>query len=304
MKLSQLRCFLAVVEAGTVRQAARNLNLSQSSVTKSIQQLEEDLQAELFVRRSHGLTPTSVGRMLVSRATSIERELREIRNDTESMLGGVSGEIRISASPSVSVGILPNAMIEFCKARPNVAVRIEEAVYPDVLPRVRKGELDLAISLVPETPTDDDLECELLLQDYVTPAVRAGHPLAIKGKLVLADLLDQKWVIYRRSRTGRDIFEQTFLSNGIDTPPNAIECTSFACTLALIESSDYVSLVPTQIFAHRLGRLPITPLFLETPMPPWNETVISRPRHELSPLCLAFLAELRRAAEQARLAAG
>jgi DNA-binding transcriptional LysR family regulator len=303
MKLSQFRCFLAVAEAGTVRQAARNLNLSQSSVTKSIQQLEESLRAELFVRGSHGLTPTSVGRMLVARAKSIEHELREIRNDAQSILGGVSGELRVSASPTVSIGILPRAVVAFRKSRPKVAFRIEEGVYPDVLPAVRMGELDFAITLATETPSDEDLECELLLQDYLTPAVRADHPLANKGGLVLADLLDQNWVIYRRSRTGRDIFEQTFLSNGLEPPVDAIECTSFTCTLALLESGNYVSLVPTQIFTGRPHRLPITPLFLETPMPPWDVTVISRRRHELSPLCLAFLDELRHAAEQSRLAA-
>jgi DNA-binding transcriptional LysR family regulator len=304
MKLSQLRCFLAVVEAGTVRQAARNLNLSQSSVTKSIQQLEQSLHAELFVRGSHGLAPTAVGKMLMARATAVERELREIRNDTQSIIGGASGELRVSASPTVSVGLLPRAVARFRATRPDVALRIEEGVYPDAISDVRKGEMDFAITLVTETPAEEDLEAELLLQDYLTPAVSVDHPMAGRGGLVLADLLDQSWVIYRRSRTGRDIFEQTFLSNGLDPPRNPIECTSFACTLALLEHSNYVSLVPTQIFTNRRRPMPITPLFLETPMPPWDVSVISRPRHELSPLCLAFLGELRRAAEQARLVAG
>jgi DNA-binding transcriptional LysR family regulator len=303
MKLSQLRCFLAVVEAGTVRQAARNLNLSQSSVTKSIQQLEESVQAELFNRASHGLSPTAVGRMLVARAKSIEAELRQVRNDVETIRGGTSGEIRVSASPTVLVGLLPRAVASFRRSRPHVTFRIEEGVYPDVLPAVRMGDLDLAIALVPEVPPDDDLQCELLLQDNLTPAVRVDHPMTSRGKLVLSDLLEQSWVIYRRSRSGRDIFERSFLSNGLPPPKNAIECTSFSCTLALVENSDYVTLVPTQIFLDRPRRMAITPLFMGTPMPPWDVTVISRRQHELSPLCLAFLDELRRVAEKARLSA-
>ncbi|MBI3704143.1 MAG: LysR family transcriptional regulator [Rhizobiales bacterium] len=58
MKLSQLRNFTAVVEAGSVRQAAKHLNLSQSSVTKSIQQLEHDLRVELLHRGAHGVAAT------------------------------------------------------------------------------------------------------------------------------------------------------------------------------------------------------------------------------------------------------
>lgn len=304
MKLSQLRCFLAVVEAGTVRQASRNLNLSQSSVTKSIQMLEESLRADLFHRGSHGLIPTAAGRMLVVRAKQVEAELRQVRNDVEAIQGGGTGELRVSASPTVSVGLLPRAVASFRRTRPKVGFRIEEGVYPDVLPAVRMGDLDFAIALVPEMPSDQELHCELLLQDYLTPAVRVDHPLTKRGKLVLSDLLDLSWVIYRRSRSGRDIFEHTFTSNGLLPPGDTIECTSFASTMALVENSDYVTLVPTQIFADRPRKMAITPLFMGAPMPPWNVTVISRAKYELSPLCLAFLEELRRTAEKARLSAG
>lgn len=303
MKLSQFRCFLAVAEAGSVRQAARNLNLSQSSVTKSIQQLEESLKAELFLRGSHGLSPTVVGKMLISRVKMIEGELRQIRNDVETIHGGTSGEIRVSASPTVSVGILPRTVVNFRKTRPNVNFHIQEGVYPDFLPAVRLGELDFAIALMAEPPPDEDLQFELLLQDTLTPAVRVDHPMTSKGKLVLSDLIGLTWVNYRRSRSGRDIFERCFLSNGL-TPPNNIECSSFAATVALVENSDYATLVPTQIFANRPRRIGITPLFMGTPMPRWDVTVISRRSHELSPLCLAFLAELRRTAEKAQLSAG
>lgn len=303
MKLSQLRCFLAVAEAGTVRQAARNLSLSQSSVTKSVQQLEQSLQAELFHRGPHGLVPTAVGQMLVPRAKSIEAELRQVRNDVETIRGGTSGEIRVSASPSVAVGLLPRAVASFRRSRPRIGFQIQESVYPDFLPALRMGDLDIAIALLPEVPTDEDLHCELLLQDYLTPAVRVDHPLTARGKLVLADLLDQGWVIYRRSRTGRDIFARTFLSNGLTPPTNTMECTSFACTMALVEHSDLVTLIPTQLFAGRPRRMAITPLFMGMPMPAWDVRVITRRHHELSPLCLAFLDELRRVAEKTRLSA-
>src|SRR5450759_5319345 len=85
MKLSQLRNFTAVVDAGAVRQAAKNLNLSQSSVTKSIQQLEDDLGVELLHRGAHGVAPTEAGKALFARITTIEAELRHARNDVETI---------------------------------------------------------------------------------------------------------------------------------------------------------------------------------------------------------------------------
>ena len=91
MKISQLRNLTVVIEAGTVRQAAKHLNLSQSSVTKSIQQLEETLGVELLRRSSHGVMPTEAGRALVARAKVIDAELRHARNDIDAIRGANFG---------------------------------------------------------------------------------------------------------------------------------------------------------------------------------------------------------------------
>jgi DNA-binding transcriptional LysR family regulator len=298
MKLSQLRHLLAVAEAGTVRQASKNVHRSQSSVTKSIQSLEQELGVELLHRASHGVTPTAVGKALIARAKAIEAELRQARSEIETARGAGAGEIRLSASPTVAVGLLPKAIIGFKRTRPQVTFQIQEGSYPDVLPAVRTGELDFALCLVPGRPRDEELDFRILLRDQVTPAVRVGHPLASRGRLTAADLtgLNLDWVIYRRSHTGRDIFEQTFIAAGLAPPRSAIECTSFACALALVEASDCVTLVPAQLLAERRRNASITALTMDSPMPPWNVTVISRAQHQLAPVCLAFLKYLHRVA--------
>lgn len=298
MKLSQLRNLVIVAEAGTVRQAARTLNLSQSSVTKSIQQLEEALGVELLHRGAQGVTPTEAGRALIARARLIEAELRHARNDIDNVLGAGVGEIRISASPSVATGLVPRTVLSFKRTRPRVSFLIQEGVYPDVLSAVRVGDIDFAICLVPERPHDDTLHFENLLSDRLTPAVRVNHPIISARKITLADLVGYDWVIYRRSRTGWDVFEQTFTTKGHNPPRATIECTSFACALALVESSDAITLVPSHLFAESWRPRSIAPVFLDSGMPPWQVMAISRPRHELSPVCLAFLDELKRTAGQ------
>jgi len=296
MKLNQLRNFTAVVDAGTVRQAAKNLNLSQSSVTKSIQQLEDDLGVELLHRSAHGVAPTEAGKALLARAKTIEAELRHARNDVETIQGAGIGEIRISASPTVATGLLPRAVIAFQRKHPQVNFRILEGVYPDILPAVRTGDLDLAICLVPGRPRDETLSFISLVKDRLVPAVRADHPLIGRRKLGLADLIELDWIIYRRSHTGLDVFEQTFITNGLEPPKSTIECTSFACALALVENGDYVTLVPSQIFAGNRNTPSIAPVLLDAPMQPWQVVAISRAKRELSAVCLAFLAELQQTA--------
>jgi len=294
MKLSQLRNFIAVVEAGAFRQAAKNLNLSQSSVSKSIQQLENELGAEILHRNAHGVTPTAPGKALQSRAKLIEAELRHARNDVQTAQGAQVGEIRVSASPTVAMGLLPQAIVAFQRTRPRVSFHISEDVYPDMLPAIRTGDLDFAICLVPTRPRDEALSYISLVEDHLVPAVRANHPMIGARNLQLADLLDLDWIIYRRSHTGLDVFEQTFVSNHLVLPKSTIQCTSFACALALVENGDYITLVPSQIFFG--GRTPptIALLPLNSPMQSWEVAIISRAKHELSAVCLAFLGEIER----------
>jgi len=304
MKLSQLRNLATVAEVGTVRQAARHLNLSQSSVTKSIQQLEQSLGVELLRRSSHGVSPTDAGRALVARAKMIESELRQARNEIEAIRGANFGEMRVSASPTVAMGLVPRAIVAFQRVRPRVSFQIQEGVYPDVLPAVRTGELDLAICLVPRQPRDETLNFESLVEDRVVPAVRADHRLVGARNLQLADLVKLDWVIYRRGRTGLDVFEQAFLANGLEPPKSTIECTSFACALALVENGDYVTLVPSQVFVGTRMPASIAPVLLDSQMMAWQVAVISRAKHELSAVCRAFVAELHRTAAKIRLAGG
>jgi len=296
MKLSQLHNFTAVVEAGAVRQAAKTLNLSQSSVTKSIQQLEADLGVELLHRGAHGVAATEAGKALFARIKTVEAELRHARNDVEAIQGAGLGEIRVSASPSVATGLLPRAVIAFQRKHPRVSFHILEGVYPDMLPAIRTGDLDLAICLVPGRPRDESLSFISLVRDRLVPAVRADHPMLGRRKLRLEDLIGLDWIIYRRSHTGLDVFEQTFIANRLEPPKSTIECTSFACALALVENGDYVTLVPSQIFAGNRSTPSIAPVLLDSPMQPWQVMALSRAKHELSAVCQAFLAELQKTA--------
>ncbi len=284
---------MAVAEAGTVRQASRDLNLSQSAVTKSIQLLEAELGCALLHRQSHGVTPTVSGEALIAHARAIERELLHARNEIDEIEGVRSGHVRVSASPTVAVNLMPRAVLALKSARPLVSVHIEEGVFPQVLSLLRGGEIDVAVCLVPDEPLDDDLASEVLVQDALTPAVRAGHPLTERASLDLADLVAEPWIIFGRSGESRDVYEQTFRLNGLEPPKGTIDCTSFTCALALVEKSDYLVLVPRQIFAERHETWGISPLRLTTPMQPWTIAAITRAGDVLSPACREFLRQLR-----------
>jgi molybdate transport repressor ModE-like protein len=297
MKLNQLRNLIAVAEAGSVRQAARDINLSQSALTKSIQQLEDTLGVELLHRESHGVRLTAAGESLLTRAKTVDAELRHARSDIELIKDTVIGEIRISASPSVSVGLVARAVAAFKADRPQISFRIDEAVYPEILGGVRSGDTDFAICLLPERLIDDTLKLEFLVRDRLSPAVRVGHPLTEKPKISLRELAGREWVTYRRTGGGRDIFGQTFIANGLETPKQLLECSSFAGVLALLSHTDLIGLLPRQIFANSALAGQIVPLTTKENMPAWNVGVIYRSNHKLSAASQAFLAQLKESAQ-------
>lgn len=292
LKLSQLRHLVAVAEAGSLRQAARMLFLSQSSITKSIQQLEHSVGVELLQRTAQGVVPTTAGRALIARARAIDNELREARNDIDDLLGLGSGEIRVAASPTVATSLLPRAVVEFKKLRPKATLQLHEGVYPEVLQAVRKGELDFAVVLVADWVEDETVSFEILVKDRVVPAVRAGHPLERK-RATLDELLSADWVIYRRGHSGRDVFEQTFIAAGLEPPRSTIECSSFTCLRSLVERGDYVTLLPNQLLLDPTLRRSLSPIDMQSDMPSWNVAIVYRARQELPPLCHAFLEALR-----------
>ena len=292
LKLSQLRHLVAVVEAGSVREAARLLFLSQSSVTKSIQQLEQCIGAPLLQRSNQGVVATPAGKVLIARARAIENELREARNDIESILGAGGGEVRVAASPTVATSLLPRTVLDFKRTHPLVTLQLQEGIYPDVLQAVRRGEIDFAVCLVGEWTEDETVSMEILLRDRVVPAVRSSHPIR-RRPVTLAELVAADWIIYRRGRTGRDIFERTFEAAGIEPPRASIECSSFTCVFSLLERGDYVTLMPEQLLVDQAISRNIAPVPIDATMPAWNVAAIYRTQHAMSPLCLAFLAELR-----------
>jgi DNA-binding transcriptional LysR family regulator len=296
MKLSQLRYLTAVASAGSLRQAGRDLNVSQSALTKSIRLLEEELGVTLLTRESHGVSPTTSGAALIRRAKFIETELQSARSELQAIEDARMGGIRISASPSVAIDLLPRAILELKRELPRINIHIEEGTYPDVLSRLRNGDVDMAVCLVPERIDDEDLSLDILMRDVVVPAVRDQHPLTRANKLTLRDLQDCGWIVFGRRGSARAVFDHMFQQEGLEPPASAIDCSSFTCALSLAESSDYLVLVPRQIFSDRRRTWSLTPLRLDNSLPAWTIGVIVRSGSAPSPVCLEFLRKLRECA--------
>ena len=110
MRLNQIRDLLAVVEAGSLRAAARRIGVSQPAISKSIAQLEREMQAQLLLRTAQGVILTASGRAFVARGRVIHEELRKVHDDLAALHGRAEGSVSFGCGPAVAFPLVPDAM--------------------------------------------------------------------------------------------------------------------------------------------------------------------------------------------------
>ena len=144
----QLRYFVAVVEAGSVTDAARRLHVVQPAVSQRIADLENGLGVQLLIRTRQGVTPTSAGLELYSRARSIIKQVAVAANATRERGGIVGGRVSIGLLRSVSRILAVPLFQELRAALPAVVPEIVVGYSESLVQRVNATNLDLALRVL------------------------------------------------------------------------------------------------------------------------------------------------------------
>jgi DNA-binding transcriptional LysR family regulator len=173
LSLQQLRCFCAALELGSFTAAAEVLRVSQPAVAEQIRKLEQALGIDLFVRAGRGVVATDAGRAFAEHAT---RSLRAVED-----AAGSVGDLTALRSGTVAVGIFgePSAwrvdelVAAFLRRHPDVSVRLVGRNSSAIVERVRRGELEAGVVLLPIA--DDGLEVRPIVRDEVLYVSASGE---------------------------------------------------------------------------------------------------------------------------------
>jgi DNA-binding transcriptional LysR family regulator len=302
MRLNQIRDFLAVVDAGSMRAAARGLGLSQPALTKSIRQLEEELGAVLVTRSVRGAQLTEVGRAFLARARSITADLRRAREEVAQLRGARAGSLTVGAAPAPALGLLPNALARLRRQWHEAKICVTDVSPSDVMPGLREGRLDLALSvrIGPLAAPGPECLAEPLYLNEARIVARRGHPLA--GARALAELAGAEWV-----RTGgtdnTSSLPAAFEAAGLGAPNYRIECRSFFALAEIVAHSDLLAVVPWQLAAREAAAGRIVQLPLREALPAREICLFTRADVPLTPVAREFV-EVLRAAVRSRPARG
>jgi DNA-binding transcriptional LysR family regulator len=283
MRLNQIRDFLATVEAGSIRAAARRLALSQPALTKSLRQLENELGAVLLTRGVRGARPTDLGRAFLARARGVSADLRRAREELDQLRGSRAGSLSIGAAPGPALGLLPAALARVRSRWPEAAIRVADVSPSGVVPGLREGTLDLAVcaSLGPLAGAGAECAVEPLYLNDAAIMARPGHRFARARRI--AALAGAEWI--RSGYPGdSSALPEMFRKAGLPPPKFRVDCPSFLMVPELVARTDLLAVVPWQIAvretrAGRLARIPLLEKF-----PPRQINLYRRAEVPLTPI--------------------
>jgi DNA-binding transcriptional LysR family regulator len=293
LKLGELRIFAAVVEHRSFRKAADVLHLTQPAVTKAIAGLEETLGVKLFDRMANGVEPTVHGRSFAPRAKAVFDELRRAAQDLSLLSSGAVGSLRIGTMPLPVHHFVPVAANRLLEQHPGVALSLVEAREAELLERLRKRDIELAVLRLPLVDPKEDLRMERLFGEQPCVVAAQTHPLAARSHLHWPELLQQRWVLpppdcwlYKHVQRSLDRLQMPM-------PRHAVEAMSIQLQCSLVQHAGMLSfgmcpqdsLAPGNEFVVRLPfELPVTSTVV---------AAVSLRSHAPSPLALQFVSYLR-----------
>ena len=182
MSLQQLRCFCAAAELGSFTAAAEVLRVSQPAVAEQIRKLERALGADLFVRAGRGVVPTDAGHVFAEHAVRTLRSLEDAAASVGELTSLHDGVVALGTFNAPSVWRLDEVVSAFLRRHPRMTVRLVGRNSSHAADRVRRGELEAAVVVLPIDA--DRLDVRPLVRDevlYVSASPeRARRPATIE----------------------------------------------------------------------------------------------------------------------------
>ena len=203
LDVRRMKVLREVAVRGSFSAAAEALSFTQSAVSQQIAALEREAGAVLVERSARGVRLTEAGEAVVRHADAILARLAEAEAELEAIAGLRGGRLRMASFESGAATLMPLAIAAFRERHPLVELSLAINESDDVVPRLRAGDLDLALLEAPHgrEPTIDGVELVHLLDDPMYLLLPKDHPLAARTKVKLGDLADDAWIQGQPSET-------------------------------------------------------------------------------------------------------
>lgn len=253
VRVRHFALILAICRHGTMHRAAAAQNMTQSTASKMLGDLEELLGVPLFEREPRGMTPTALGRFAAQKAEDILGRIDRFVQEFEVLRDGGYGMLVIGAIMGAAPDLVAGTVAEIKQRHPLLAVHLLGETSDKILDMLETSQIDLAVGRFSTGRHALLFSFEPLAEEPLVLVTRAGHPLAPEaGPHGLSKLCDWPWVLQPRSTPVRQILDQAFLDVGIEIPANHVESVSIFALLHLIRSSESIAVLPLSVVRDQL----------------------------------------------------
>jgi DNA-binding transcriptional LysR family regulator len=242
LTIQQLRCFVAVADAGQFTSAAEKLKLAQPSLSSQISRLERVLGVTLFHRDHRPLVPTDAGLELLPLARRVLSSLDDVIHGVSDIEGLRRGHVAIGATPSLGAALLPKALAKFHHRYPGISVTFLERDSVVLIEQLEAGALDLALVIMPlQHP---DLEDVVLASEELVVVVPNDHPLAERRRITIADLANVPMIMLREGYDLRSATLDAFARAGVPVTV-AMDGAEMGSVLSFVSAGLGAAIVPS-----------------------------------------------------------
>ncbi|MFJ8740677.1 LysR family transcriptional regulator [Embleya sp. NPDC127516] len=275
MDLLALRSFLEVCRHGSISAAAHTLGYTQSALSRQVAGLEARLGTVLLERHARGVRSTPAGDVLREHAAAILARVERAEEEVRAARDRVGTRVRVGAVPTAAVSLLPDTLTAFTAELPGVRVTFAEDFSPGLIPRLLDGEFDVAVvtDYPPGLPAHAGIRLTHVLDDELRAVLPAGHRLAGREVIDLAELADETWV---EDYEGAAAVLTGACARAGFTPRIDIECGGWLGKQAFVVAGFGVMLAPglltraihPELTLHRLADPPRRSVYAARPQRP------------------------------------
>jgi len=195
-----------VARSGSIRKAAERLNVTASAVNRRIMDLEEELDAKLFERKSRGVRLTAAGELFVRYIREQSADVERLKSQIEDLKGLRRGTVRIACSQALALNFLPQEIAGFRARFPLVQFDVHVLDHERAMASLAAYEVDLVLVFRPRFLAN--FQPLMVLQQRLVALMAADHPLASRRAIRLRDCANYPLALPERSIGGRQLIDE------------------------------------------------------------------------------------------------
>ena len=243
MNTAKLKHIVAIDQAGSITAAARGLGLTQSTVSRSLADIEAEIGYALFDRRARDVVATDRGREFINRAARIVSDLEQLSEDAR--LAREAGEtlIRVGVSPASMQGLVNNAIIALMRRRPDLRIHLEAISVGGGMRALRRGDIDVLVGPQDPMSGDEAFAYERLGDLRTHLFVRKRHPLAESENAGRRDIAAYPVIAPDRMSWHTDRLRSLFDTSSGDAARRMHVVEYFPLVAELVASSDAIGVI-------------------------------------------------------------